>query len=58
MIKKMIVVEDCVSCPLMDGKCKAWKSLTPKQRFSIQVGHGMQNAILKACPLEDIEEQQ
>ena len=52
-IKKIIVISDCMKCPKI-STCKAWKKLTPKQRFTLKVGVGIGKFILKDCPLDDI----
>lgn len=51
-LKKMIVISDCMECPEV-GKCRAWKKLTPGQRFTLKVGVVVDKFILKDCPLED-----
>jgi len=52
---KMIRVDDCISCPLVNS-CKQWQNLTPQQRFILKTGTGIKNAILKNCPLDDIND--
>ena len=48
--RKMIVVDSCENCPY-HGKCKPWKSLTKKQKFSLTCGVGVSSFILNGCPL-------
>ena len=52
MVRKMIVITDCMECPEV-GKCSAWKKLTAKQRFQVKFGVGVGKFILKGCPLDD-----
>jgi hypothetical protein len=50
--RKVIIVSSCMKCPLIKD-CKAWKNLTPNQRFSLKVKVGIGDFILKDCPLSD-----
>jgi hypothetical protein len=43
-----------MKCPLL-CKCKSWKKLTKKQRFTLTVGVGVKKFILKDCPLSDFK---
>ena len=52
-MKKIIVISSCMECHKM-GKCDPWKKLTPKQRFTLKVGVGIGDFILKGCPLDDM----
>lgn len=51
-VKKIIIVTDCLECPLVTS-CAQFKKLTPKQRFYLKTAVGLTNAILKTCPLDD-----
>jgi len=51
-IHKIISITDCMECPIIN-KCHAWKSLTPKQRFTLKTGVGIGKFILKNCPLDN-----
>ena len=52
-IMKIIRVKSCETCPYYDT-CKAWKSLTRKQRVSITISmRTPKDFMLKACHLED-----
>lgn len=48
----MIVISDCIECPIIKD-CKAWKNLTPKQKFTLKCGVGIGKFILKDCPLDN-----
>lgn len=52
MFKKMIIVTDCLECPIT-SECKEYKKLTQEQKFYLKTSVGLTNAILKNCPLED-----
>jgi len=54
-MKKIIVIEDCDSCPYVE-KCKPWKKLSGSQRFQLTCGVGVGKFILKGCPLPDGDE--
>lgn len=50
---KIIKVISCDDCPY-NGTCKAWKSLTRKQRVIMTISTSVpQGFILKNCHLED-----
>ncbi len=53
--RKMIVVDSCDTCPY-HGKCKPWKDLTRKERVRLMIGKGIEEFILKCCPLPDGED--
>ena len=55
-MKKIIVIEDCDSCPY-GGKCKPWEKLTGKQKFQLSCQVGVGKFILKDCPLPDGDEE-
>jgi hypothetical protein len=52
-IKKMIIISDCMECYLIKD-CKAWKKLTPKQKFTLKYGVDVGKFILKDCPLDNV----
>jgi hypothetical protein len=56
-VKKIIIIDDCMSCPVFKG-CATWKKLTPQQRFKLTVGVGVGKFILKGCKLEDYKDAQ
>ena len=51
-VRKIIIIEDCLQCPEW-MKCKPSRALTAKQRFILSTGVGINNFILKGCPLKD-----
>ena len=55
-MKKMIVISDCMEYPIIKD-CKAWKNLTPKQKFTLKCGVGIGKFILKDCPLDNAHAQ-
>ena len=53
--KRVIRVNSCDECPLI-GECKAWKSLTSKERVFISIGNGVPtDFMLKDCHLEEVD---
>lgn len=52
MAKRVIEIEKCTDCPYW-GKCKAYKQLTPKQKFTLKTGCGVGDFILKGCHLDE-----
>ena len=49
---KIIRIDDCMKCPFY-GKCKAWLSLSRKEKVALTIGVGLPKFILKDCHLED-----
>jgi hypothetical protein len=50
---KMLIINDCLECP---NAKECFKKLSAKERFIIKTGVGLQNSILKTCPLLDAPE--
>lgn len=51
-MKKLILVENCLECPLIN-ECKEWSKIPKKQQFLLTCGVGIKVGILKTCPLDD-----
>lgn len=53
--KRIIRVNSCADCPFQ-GKCKAWKALTKKERVFISISNSVpHDFMLKNCDLEEAE---
>ena len=51
--KRIIRVSSCSDCPLQ-GKCKAWKNLTKKERVFISISNSVpHDFMLSKCELEE-----
>jgi hypothetical protein len=50
---KILIVENCMECPVIKD-CKAWKELTPHNKFFMKTSAEAVK-ILPKCPLKEYE---